>query len=99
VTTLDITGVELKSVLENSVKIGGNPGRFLQISGICFSYNRILPAGSRVVSAVRQSATGECNGANVPFTSDAIYKFAANDFITGGLFYCSVLFFVDGWID
>jgi hypothetical protein len=69
--------------LENSVSQTGTPGRFLQVGGLCFTYNKSLSVGSRVLSAVRQTATG-CNGAAVSFAASASYTVAANDFITTG---------------
>src|SRR5262249_24218219 len=62
VPTLPLSGVELKTFLENGVSFFGTralgDGRFPQVSGLCFSYNIDAPAGSRVGSVVRQNTDG-----------------------------------------
>ncbi|WP_080844513.1 bifunctional metallophosphatase/5'-nucleotidase [Cytobacillus gottheilii] len=48
---MDVTGAELKEVLEHSVsRIGGETGQFLQVAGLHFTFNPHLPAGKRVLS-------------------------------------------------
>ena len=85
ITTHEVNGAELKSMLENGVStMPAVQGRFPQVSGLCFSYNITLPAGSRVVSAVRQAADGTCTGEPVDLTAGTTYDIAANDFITSG---------------
>ena len=85
ITTHEVNGAELKSMLENGVStMPAVQGRFPQVSGLCFSYNITLPAGGRVVSAVRQAADGTCTGAPVDLTAGTTYDIAANDFITSG---------------
>src|SRR5262249_7224662 len=54
VVTLDVSGLELKSMLENGVGLMPSAqGRFPQVSGFCFTFNIEAAAGSRVTSAVR----------------------------------------------
>ncbi|HMA07911.1 MAG TPA: 5'-nucleotidase C-terminal domain-containing protein, partial [Ramlibacter sp.] len=54
VVTLNVNGAELKTMLENGVsRMPSVDGRFPQVSGLCFTYDISLPAGSRVQSAVR----------------------------------------------
>ena len=86
VFTVSINGAELKTFLEHGVSaMPAANGRFPQVSGLCFTYNIALPAGSRVLSAVRQAADGSCTGAPVDLTSASIYTIAENDFMaTGG---------------
>jgi 2',3'-cyclic-nucleotide 2'-phosphodiesterase (5'-nucleotidase family) len=86
VFTVTINGAELKSFLENGVSsMPAANGRFPQVSGLCFTYNISAPAGSRVISAVRQAADGSCTGAPVDLTAASSYKIAENDFMaTGG---------------
>jgi 2',3'-cyclic-nucleotide 2'-phosphodiesterase (5'-nucleotidase family) len=54
------------------------------VSGLCFTYNIGAPAGSRVVSAVRQAADGSCTGAPVDLTAATNYRIAENDFMASG---------------
>jgi len=85
VTTLTINGAELKAMLENGVSaMPAVNGRFPQVSGLCFSYDIAAPAGSRVLSAVRQAADGSCTGAAVDLTATASYIIAENDFMSAG---------------
>ena len=86
VFTVSINGAELKTFLENGVSsMPAANGKFPQVSGLCFTYDVALPAGSRVLSAVRQAADGKCTGAPVDLTAASTYKIAENDFMaTGG---------------
>jgi 2',3'-cyclic-nucleotide 2'-phosphodiesterase (5'-nucleotidase family)/predicted AlkP superfamily phosphohydrolase/phosphomutase len=86
VFTVRITGAELKTFLENGVSfMPAANGRFPQVSGLCFTYDIAKPAGSRVLSAVRQAADGSCTGAPIDLTAASTYTIAENDFMaTGG---------------
>jgi 2',3'-cyclic-nucleotide 2'-phosphodiesterase (5'-nucleotidase family)/predicted AlkP superfamily phosphohydrolase/phosphomutase len=85
VTTLQINGAELKTILENGVSaMPAIAGRYPQVSGLCFTYDISAPAGSRVTGAVRQAADGSCSGAAVDLTAGSTYKIAENDFMTSG---------------
>jgi len=86
VFTVDINGAELKTFLENGVSLMPSvQGRFPQVSGLCFTYDISAPAGSRVLSAVRQAADGSCSGAPIDLTAASIYRIAENDYMaTGG---------------
>ena len=85
VTTVQINGAELKTMLENGVSsMPGANGRFPQVSGLCFTYDISAPAGSRVTSAVRQAADGSCTGAAINLLAGSNYKIAENDFMTSG---------------
>ncbi len=82
VVTLTVNGAELKTMLENGVsQMPAIAGRFPQVSGLCFTYNISLPAGSRVVSAVVADAAGNCTATPVNLTAAASYKIAENDFM------------------
>jgi 2',3'-cyclic-nucleotide 2'-phosphodiesterase (5'-nucleotidase family) len=83
---VSISGAELKTSLENGVSLmPAAQGRFPQVSGLCFTYDISAPAGSRVLSAVRQAADGSCTGAPVGLTAASTYTIAENDFMaTGG---------------
>jgi 2',3'-cyclic-nucleotide 2'-phosphodiesterase (5'-nucleotidase family) len=84
--TVSISGAELKTYLENGVsRMPTSDGRFPQVSGLCFSYNIVAAAGSRVTSVVRQAADGSCTGAPVDLTAGSTYRIVQNDFMaTGG---------------
>jgi 2',3'-cyclic-nucleotide 2'-phosphodiesterase (5'-nucleotidase family)/predicted AlkP superfamily phosphohydrolase/phosphomutase len=85
VVTLQISGAELKTMLENGVStMPAVQGRFPQVSGLCFTYDISAPAGSRVTGAVRQAPDGTCTGAAVDLTSASTYKIAENDFMAAG---------------
>jgi 2',3'-cyclic-nucleotide 2'-phosphodiesterase (5'-nucleotidase family) len=85
VVTLQVNGAELKTMLENGIsRMPAIDGRFPQVSGLCFTYDIAAPAGSRVGSAVRQTAAGSCTGAPIDLTSASSYKIAENDFMSSG---------------
>jgi 2',3'-cyclic-nucleotide 2'-phosphodiesterase (5'-nucleotidase family) len=85
VFTVSIKGSELKTFLENGVSsMPAANGRFPQISGLCFTYDISAPAGSRVLSAVRQAENGSCTGAPVDLTEASTYTIAENDFMALG---------------
>jgi 2',3'-cyclic-nucleotide 2'-phosphodiesterase (5'-nucleotidase family)/predicted AlkP superfamily pyrophosphatase or phosphodiesterase len=85
VVKVKVTGVELKSMLENGVSLMPSAqGRFPQVSGLCFTYDISKTAGSRVTGAVRQAVDGTCTGAAVAFDGTE-YWITENDFMaTGG---------------
>ncbi|MEP6893609.1 MAG: 5'-nucleotidase C-terminal domain-containing protein, partial [Gaiellaceae bacterium] len=85
VVTLIVNGAELKTMLENGVsQMPAIAGRFPQVSGLCFTYDIALPAGSRVLSAVLTDAAGNCTTTPVNLTAAASYKIAENDFMAKG---------------
>ena len=84
VSTVTVTAPELKAFLENGVsRMPAADGRFPQVSGLCFTYDIAQPAGSRVVSAVRQAANGSCTGPAVSLVAGS-YSLAINDFMQSG---------------
>jgi 2',3'-cyclic-nucleotide 2'-phosphodiesterase (5'-nucleotidase family) len=84
--TVNITGEELKTYLENGVSsMPAANGKFPQVSGLCFTYDISAPVGSRVTEVVRQAADGSCTGPAVDLTVASTYKIVENDFMaTGG---------------
>jgi 2',3'-cyclic-nucleotide 2'-phosphodiesterase (5'-nucleotidase family)/predicted AlkP superfamily phosphohydrolase/phosphomutase len=85
VFTVSISGAELRTFLENGVSLMPSAqGRFPQVSGLCFTYDISAPAGSRVLSAVRQAADGSCTGAPIDLTAASTYKIAENDYMASG---------------
>ena len=85
VVTLSVNGAELKTMLENGVsRMPAVDGRFPQVSGLCFTYDIALPAGSRVTSAFVADAAGNCTATAVDLTAASTYEIAENDFIAIG---------------
>ncbi len=86
--TVQMTGAELKSMLENAVsQIPGVDGRFGQVGGMCFTYDVAAAAGSRVTGAVTL-ASGACTSTPIDLSSASTYVVAMNDFMAfGGDFY------------
>jgi len=84
VSTVTVTGTELKAFLENGVSaMPAANGRFPQVSGLCFTYNIEASVGNRVTGAVRQAADGTCTGAPIAFNGTS-YTLAINDFMAAG---------------
>lgn len=90
-STFELTGANVILALENGVSglnaVGGIvsrdglPGRFPQVSGIRFSFDPNLPAGSRVVSVELDNGDGTFS----PLDPDATYSVVTNAFMrTGG---------------
>jgi 2',3'-cyclic-nucleotide 2'-phosphodiesterase (5'-nucleotidase family) len=79
-----VSGATIKAFLENGVSRTGAQGRFPQVSGLCFTYDISVAAGSRVTGVVRQAADGSCTGAPVDLTSASSYTLATNDFVASG---------------
>jgi len=85
VSTVEVNGTELKTMLENGVSLmPAANGRFPQVSGLCFTYDIALPGGSRVLSAVRADAAGNCTATPISLTSASMYHVAINDFMAAG---------------
>jgi 2',3'-cyclic-nucleotide 2'-phosphodiesterase (5'-nucleotidase family)/predicted AlkP superfamily phosphohydrolase/phosphomutase len=85
VVTLSVNGAELKTMLENGVSaMPAVNGKFPQVSGLCFTYDIALAAGSRVTGAVRGAADGACTATPLDLTSGTTYTIAINDFMVNG---------------
>ena len=94
--TVEITGVELKTMLENGVSLSVSTdaatlnqpsaqGRFPQVSGLCFTWSPNLASGSRVTSVVHADAAGDCTANPVDLSATETYLVVQNDFTaTGG---------------
>lgn len=73
---LEMTGEDIKAVLEHGVsKVEEKAGRFLQVSGLSFTYDSKAGAGSRIVEIIIDGA---------PIELSKSYKVATNDYIAGG---------------
>jgi 5'-nucleotidase len=92
ISTFEISGADLLAALEHSVarialndqgqvERDGGSGRFLQVSGMRFSFDPTQPAGSRVVSVEIQQE----DGSFAALDPAAVYSAVTNNFIrTGG---------------
>lgn len=79
-TVVEVTGTELKRMLENGVSDVPTPSaKFPQISGFSFRYTPAAPSGSRV-----RGATLADGKTPIQFTDGARYTLASNDFVTSG---------------
>ncbi|MGB3306234.1 MAG: 5'-nucleotidase C-terminal domain-containing protein, partial [Thermomicrobiales bacterium] len=83
--TLDVTGEELKAMLEAAVApMPAAAGGFAQVSGFCFTYDIDRESGNRVTGAVRQEDDGACSGEVVDFSASATYMLVTNDYLVAG---------------
>ena len=98
--TVDITGAELKTMLENGVSLSVstdaatlNPtvGARPQVSGLCFHLVTESSIRNRVISVVHADAAGDCTANPVDLSASAHYLVVQNDFTaTGGDGYSNV---------
>lgn len=77
IVKVEVTGKLLMEILEHSVARSGvgednEPGRFPQVSGVCFKFDRLKPAGSRVSDV--------CVGGE-PIDLNRTYTIATSDFL------------------
>jgi 5'-nucleotidase / UDP-sugar diphosphatase len=82
-TTFELSGEDLIAALENSVSRTDQTegtGRFLQVSGLRFSWDGSQPAGSRVVSVEVLNDDGEYE----TLDPDEEYVIATNDYLYAG---------------
>jgi 5'-nucleotidase len=86
VSTFQISGADIWAALEHSVSRAENPenegtGRFLQVSGLRYTWDGTQEIGSRIVSAEVRNEAGEYE----PLDLEATYMAVTNDFVrTGG---------------
>ena len=91
VSTFDLSGADIVEALENSVsriqltedgqiQRGGASGRFMQVSGLRFTYNPEAEPGNRVTSVEVEQE----DGSFAPIDPDATYSMATNNFVRGG---------------
>lgn len=76
VVTLQLTGAQLREALENGVsQLEQGGGRFPQVSGMTYVFERSRPVGQRVV---------EVRVGGQPLDPARVYSIATNDFMAGG---------------
>jgi 2',3'-cyclic-nucleotide 2'-phosphodiesterase/3'-nucleotidase len=76
ITTADLTGAQIKTLLEQAV---GEGGKGIQAAGLTFTYNPGAPSGSRIVSISKTDGTP----VNMTDTGKT-YNVATNDFMAAG---------------
>ena len=80
VATFQIKGSDLLAALENGLsQIEDGAGRFPQVSGMKFTFDKTKPAGSRVVSAEVKEGDGF-----VPLDPAKTYGVASNNYLRAG---------------
>lgn len=76
INVLKIRGSHLLAALENSVsQIEEAKGRFLQVSGMSYTFDSSLPAGTRIKDVII---------GNAPLELDRAYSIASSDYLTNG---------------
>ncbi|PKN83249.1 MAG: multifunctional 2',3'-cyclic-nucleotide 2'-phosphodiesterase/5'-nucleotidase/3'-nucleotidase [Deltaproteobacteria bacterium HGW-Deltaproteobacteria-1] len=76
IVAIKLTGKQIRETLEHGVSaIDEGAGRFPQVSGLAFTYNRLDPAGSRVKDVFIGGH---------PLVADKEYTVATNDFLAAG---------------
>lgn len=85
VSTMELRGQDIVVMLEHAVSLGGDAsvrgsGRFMQVSGMRFSWNPARPVGSRVEGIDILND----DGSYTPIDVNAIYSVTTNDFIRNG---------------
>lgn len=81
VATMKLKGSDLIAALEGGVsQVEQTAGRFPQVAGIRYTWDKARPAGSRIVSVELRRADGSYG----PFDPNAIYSVATNDFMRKG---------------
>ncbi|MCB9436626.1 MAG: 5'-nucleotidase C-terminal domain-containing protein [Anaerolineales bacterium] len=79
----EVTGIDVIAALENGVSrtdATEGTGRFLQVSGLRYSWDGSQPVGRRVVSVEVMNEDGEYE----PLDPDEIYSIATNDYLSVG---------------
>ncbi|NWF70848.1 MAG: 5'-nucleotidase C-terminal domain-containing protein [Chloroflexi bacterium] len=83
VVTFELSGIDIVAALENSVSridATEGTGRFLQVSGLRFSYDGSQPAGQRVTNVEVQNRSGDYD----VLDPDDVYTIVTNDFLYAG---------------
>lgn len=85
-TVVSLTGRELSALLETGLTSRGRHdrgGRFLQVAGLRYSYDRAKPAGSRLTDVRIAAAPGGAGGWS-PVNPAARYRVALSSFLARG---------------
>jgi 5'-nucleotidase len=80
VATFQLTGADIKSALENGLsQIEEGAGRFPQVSGLRYSFDKTRPAGSRLVAVDAIE-----DGKPVPLDDAKVYGVVSNNYMRAG---------------
>jgi 5''-nucleotidase/2'',3''-cyclic phosphodiesterase and related esterases len=80
IATFQITGADIKEALENGVsQVDEGAGRFPQVSGLKYTFDRSKPVGSRITSV--EVKEGD---AFVPLEAAKTYGVVTNNYVRGG---------------
>ncbi|WP_404402595.1 bifunctional metallophosphatase/5'-nucleotidase [Pelagibacterium halotolerans] len=78
--TFELNGAGIREALENGVSDWENgAGRFPQVAGLRYTWDRNAPVGERIVSVEVMQ-----NGEWAPLEDDTVYKVATNNYMRGG---------------
>jgi 5'-nucleotidase len=81
ITRIDLTGKQLQEALENGVSLAEQEeGRFPQVAGLHFEWDRNLAAGNRVTKIEVKDESGKFELLN----PEATYRVATNNFLASG---------------
>lgn len=81
VATMKLKGSDLIAALEGGVsQVEQTAGRFPQVAGIRYTWDKARPAGSRIISVELRRPDGSYG----PFDPNAVYSVATNDFMRKG---------------
>ena len=76
IVAIKLTGRQIRNTLEHGVSgVEDEEGRFPQISGLVFTYDRLAPKGSRVIDVLIGGK---------PLVAEKEYTVATNDFLAAG---------------
>jgi 5'-nucleotidase len=95
IARVDATGAQLVQALENAVSQvnlqnpSNSSGRFVQVSGLCFTWTPHGPVGNRILSAQMVSSATPSDAARAslsltPIDPGATYRVVTNDFMLAG---------------
>ena len=80
VATFQLTGADIKTALENGLsQINDGAGRFPQVAGMKYTFDKSKPAGSRVLSVEVQEGTEF-----VPLDPEKTYGVVSNNYMRAG---------------
>ncbi|WFU01067.1 5'-nucleotidase C-terminal domain-containing protein [Rhizobium sp. CB3171] len=80
IATFQLTGADVKAALENGLsQIDDGAGRFPQVAGLKYTFDKSKPPGSRVVSVVVQEGTEF-----VPLDPNKTYGVVSNNYMRAG---------------
>ncbi|MCO6452954.1 MAG: 5'-nucleotidase C-terminal domain-containing protein [Caldilineales bacterium] len=81
IATMGLQGMYIREALENGVsQVETGAGRFPQVSGLRYTWNPTVPAGSRILNVEVKNADGTFS----PLDEEAVYPVVTNNFMRQG---------------